>query len=642
MNNKVRIAFVKFAGLASGGTEKFLQTIAANLPKEKFNIDYFYSNAAPYIGSDYRHGDNDESRKQYMLNKGVNLIEFKVGHKNVTVPTHDWLETNFWDVFKESDYDLVITARAGHKEYPFCLFETVPLIDILTLPGMADQNKQTKKVIHISEYQKNTWINAGGLESKTAVIPIFQELPEEWFNAEDMRNTLGLENKFIYGMHQRPDPGIFSPIPLLAYSKIENEDTAFLLMGGDSQYSKQAIELKLKDFYQLDPSGDQMKVASFLKTLNVYAHGRRDGETGGLAISEAMSFGLPVISHEAPAMGHVETIGTGGVVVRDLDSYITEMKKLQNDHLYYQRRKNNAEYRYNSVLSLDANMQNLNKIIDEVLNKVEEERNFSWDSMWQNSKDEEVNLEDKYKNIDLGDFNSIVKNYENTAECHLHIWSEFTKLTNSIPELKAHRDYIDDARKHGLNLGHGDRAFQYFWNLIVDQLPDNFNFLEIGVYKGQIISLVKLLSNIKNKNGKITGVTPLYDPDFASYNRLPYINAIFEKFNLSQENVEVIDGYSTDEPIKQAIRDKAPYDLVYVDGDHSYEGAYSDIMLTKELVKVGGLLAIDDTSNLLNMPKECFHGIIEVAEATRDSIEKDNRYIHLFACGHIRLFKRVI
>ena len=30
---KIKIAFIKFGGMASGGTEKFLQTVAANLPK---------------------------------------------------------------------------------------------------------------------------------------------------------------------------------------------------------------------------------------------------------------------------------------------------------------------------------------------------------------------------------------------------------------------------------------------------------------------------------------------------------------------------------------------------------------------------------------------------------------------------------
>ena len=48
-----KVAFIKFGGMAFGGTEKVLQTIDSELPKDKYNVDYFYCDAAPYIGSDY-------------------------------------------------------------------------------------------------------------------------------------------------------------------------------------------------------------------------------------------------------------------------------------------------------------------------------------------------------------------------------------------------------------------------------------------------------------------------------------------------------------------------------------------------------------------------------------------------------------
>ena len=56
---KKRIAFIKFGGLAAGGTEKHLQTLACNLPPDKFDITYFYCDSAPYIGNDFVHLDTD-------------------------------------------------------------------------------------------------------------------------------------------------------------------------------------------------------------------------------------------------------------------------------------------------------------------------------------------------------------------------------------------------------------------------------------------------------------------------------------------------------------------------------------------------------------------------------------------------------
>ena len=42
LRNKSKIAFIHPSGLTLGGTERWLQMIAANLPKEEFEIDYFY------------------------------------------------------------------------------------------------------------------------------------------------------------------------------------------------------------------------------------------------------------------------------------------------------------------------------------------------------------------------------------------------------------------------------------------------------------------------------------------------------------------------------------------------------------------------------------------------------------------------
>ena len=36
-----KIAFIKFGGLATGGTEVFLQTLAVNLSNSNFKVDFF-------------------------------------------------------------------------------------------------------------------------------------------------------------------------------------------------------------------------------------------------------------------------------------------------------------------------------------------------------------------------------------------------------------------------------------------------------------------------------------------------------------------------------------------------------------------------------------------------------------------------
>ena len=116
MNSK--IAFIKFAGWLLVVQKSFTNN-RCKFTQDKYDIDYFYCDSAPYLGSDFKHIDTDMSRIDYCLKNKVNLIKFNVEYKDVTTPTHDWVNTDFWDYFDESKYDLLITGRGGYKEYPF-------------------------------------------------------------------------------------------------------------------------------------------------------------------------------------------------------------------------------------------------------------------------------------------------------------------------------------------------------------------------------------------------------------------------------------------------------------------------------------------------------------------------------------------
>jgi glycosyltransferase involved in cell wall biosynthesis len=369
---KTKVAAIKFCLGADGGSEKFLQTIIAHLPKDKFEVDAYYTNAASYLGSDWQHPDNNPQNLERLKKAGVNLIPVHVEHKDVRIPTHDWVGTNFFELFDESKYDVVMTVRAGHKEFPYHLITKTPIIEIVTLPGMADRQGNIFKSVHISNFQKNSWVAAGGDESKAIVVPIVSDLPKQ--SGQDMRKELGIDSVegFVFGFHQREDDGIFSPVSLEAYKKIMNDKTWFVIMGGSKLYSKFAESNGLKNFIQLPFSGDDLVKDQFLATLDVYAHARRDGETFGLAIAEAMSYGLPVLSHAAPAMGHVETIGDAGFVCNTVDEYADYMAKLltHGENLeglkFYGTLADHAVHRYTTEYSVPAVVDKFLAIFDEI------------------------------------------------------------------------------------------------------------------------------------------------------------------------------------------------------------------------------------------------------------------------------------
>lgn len=364
-NKKIRVAFIKFGGLAAGGTEKFLQSVAANLPKEKFDITYFYCDAAPYIGSDWKHPDTDQTRIEYMNKHKVKLVKFDVKFKDVTKPTHDWVGTTLWDVFNEDDFDIVTSARSGHPEYPFTHIRRTPIVDTIHLSGMVDNQSNVEAVIHLSEWNKNVWVKGGGRADRAHVIYIPIKIPES-LPQHDYRKELGLETKFVFGMHQRADDGIFSPIPLSAYQKVETDNTAFVILGGSKKYQHQAEMLGLKNFIQLDPIGDFNKICRFLEMIDVYTHGRADGENNSQSIAEAMAFSCPIISHFARSNGHVETVGNAGKVVSNANEYAAEMKKLLADPAHKKDLEAKAKARFAEAYDLKTNIDKFVKIYEDV------------------------------------------------------------------------------------------------------------------------------------------------------------------------------------------------------------------------------------------------------------------------------------
>ena len=160
-------------------------------------------------------------------------------------------------------------------------------------------------------------------------------------------------------------------------------------------------------------------------------------------------------------------------------------------------------------------------------------------------------------------------------------------------ELKKHRRYfLQDQR------GFGEDAFHVMWWTLFREIRPK-SFLEIGVYRGQTLSLAALLQRTLGIKGSVTGISP-FSPagDAVSTYRehLDYLQDTqlnFRAFGLPAP--ELLKAYSTDQTATNRIRQEA-WDAVYIDGNHDYEVARADWLLCSANIYRGGIIVLDDAT----------------------------------------------
>jgi len=345
-----KIAFIKFCGMAAGGTEKHLQSIAKILVNNSYDVDYYYTTNCPFTDG-HRHAENDPLMLKICQEAGINTIEVKVGGRIGGRDEQPWIDTDLWDKFDESKYDAIVIGNRGVEEYPFNVIKKTRVINIQNGIYTFDQPNFFKQAL-ISRWQANIWVNNGGDSSKLLVIPVVVEVPPK--KPSTVRKKLGIsEDTFVYGFHQRNSESIFSPLSLEAYKQIENENNYFLLLGGSLKHREYARHLNIKNIKFIEHDSNSENIHNFLSSLNVYTHARSDGEICSLAIIEALSNDLPVITHEAGNMGQVEQVEGCGFVENNVNDYANRMKQLETDKNLYKEYVAKANWKYNNFYSYE-------------------------------------------------------------------------------------------------------------------------------------------------------------------------------------------------------------------------------------------------------------------------------------------------
>jgi hypothetical protein len=123
------------------------------------------------------------------------------------------------------------------------------------------------------------------------------------------------------------------------------------------------------------------------------------------------------------------------------------------------------------------------------------------------------------------------------------------------------------------------------------------NMLEIGSEAGGTFYLWCRLTAIGGL--KISLDLPSGDSGSGKYRTPQALNSRTTEFKRWAANVHVVTGDSHEQKSRQAVDDlldrgRKQLDFLFIDGDHSYEGAKADFEDYKGFVRPGGLIAFHD------------------------------------------------
>lgn len=205
-------------------------------------------------------------------------------------------------------------------------------------------------------------------------------------------------------------------------------------------------------------------------------------------------------------------------------------------------------------------------------------------------------------------------------------------------ELRQHRAYFTEYRR-----GFGESAFHVMWWLLFCRFRPTA-FLEIGVYRGQTLSLASLIQRRLNIEGHATGVSPFSSAgdSVSSYrNDVDYLQdtlANFAAFHLPSP--ELVRAFSTENRAAERIKSQA-WHAAYIDGNHEYEVAKADWLLCSEHVRGGGIVVLDDSALGTQYKAPQFATAGHPGPSRLAGEIDSTRFREILRVGHNRVFQKV-
>jgi predicted O-methyltransferase YrrM len=161
--------------------------------------------------------------------------------------------------------------------------------------------------------------------------------------------------------------------------------------------------------------------------------------------------------------------------------------------------------------------------------------------------------------------------------------------------IREHRRYFEQDSR-----GYGEQAFHAMWYLLMLERHPR-KMLEIGVYRGQIISLWALVAKHMHNDIEAHGVSPLTEvrDEVSVYMKIDYMTDIcdhYAHFDLGEPTITR--ALSTDPAAVATIRE-GPWDVIYIDGSHDEAVVEKDFRNALAGLSPHGLIVMDDAALFL-------------------------------------------
>ncbi|EED34200.1 glycosyl transferase, group 1 family [Luminiphilus syltensis NOR5-1B] len=286
-----------------GGTEKTAQLFVEHLPKNKYAVF-----AAGWRG-------------------GERLAAFKRSATEIFINQNP-VEMAAW--IRSRGIDIVHFHRMGVTDEKLIKTFTNAGVKILVehnIFGHFDPSADTHKIhrhILLSKAQRHIYAARAGAEyAPEKCVAMYMPIETRSWDQHSRPRDL---SRPIFGRHSRAAAAKWHDINVDSLPHIREvlPDARFHIIGLPDEYRQKIKAIHCLDMVrEFPPAIDNKTLSEFLYGINVFSHGSNLGESFGVAIGEAMSTGLPVVTHSGGDATQEELISDG------FNGYVTHPNNAQ-------------------------------------------------------------------------------------------------------------------------------------------------------------------------------------------------------------------------------------------------------------------------------------------------------------------------